>query len=142
VRIRIARINAFLQENITGMKIIQVFNREEKNYKKFDSLNKSHLDAYIQTIFYYAVFYPAVEIISSLAIALVVWYGGINVLKDVLSLGALVAFITYAQRFYQPIRDLSEKYNLLQGAMAASERIFKLIDNDMTIPETKVPAKI
>ncbi|NVM04657.1 MAG: ABC transporter ATP-binding protein, partial [Candidatus Helarchaeota archaeon] len=142
VRIRIARINSFLQENITGMKIVQIFNREEKNYRKFDSLNKDHLGAYLQTIFYYAVFYPAVEIISSLAIALIVWYGGINVLKNALSLGSLVAFITYAQRFYQPIRDLSEKYNFLQGAMAASERIFKLLDTSISITEPPKPIKI
>ena len=142
VRIRIARINSFLQESITGMKIIQIFNREEKNFGKFDSLNKNHLDAYLQTIFYYALFYPAVEIISSLAIALIVWYGGINVLKNALSLGSLIAFITYAQRFYQPIRDLSEKYNILQAAMAASERIFKLLDTKISIPESPKPVKI
>ncbi|MFC1562974.1 ABC transporter ATP-binding protein, partial [candidate division KSB1 bacterium] len=142
IRIRIARINSFLQENITGMKITQIFNREEKNYNKFDELNKDHLDAYIQTIFYYAVFYPAVEIISSLAIALVVFYGGISVLKDVLTLGGLVAFITYAQRFYRPIQDLSEKYNILQSAMAASERIFKLLDTRLIIPEPQFPEKI
>jgi len=142
VRIRIARINSFLQESITGMKIVQIFNREEKNFGKFDSLNKDHLDAYLQTIFYYALFYPAVEIISSLAIALIVWYGGINVLKNALSLGSLIAFITYAQRFYQPIRDLSEKYNILQSAMAASERIFKLLDTKISIPESPKPVKI
>jgi len=142
VRIRIARINSFLQESITGMKIVQIFNREGKNFRKFDSLNKDHLDAYLQTIFYYALFYPAVEIISSLAIALIVWYGGINVLKNVLSLGSLIAFITYAQRFYQPIRDLSEKYNILQAAMAASERIFKLLDTRISIPESPKPVKI
>lgn len=142
VRIRIARINSFLQESITGMKIVQIFNREEKNFGKFDSLNKNHLDAYLQTIFYYALFYPAVEIISSLAIALIIWYGGINVLKNALSLGSLIAFITYAQRFYQPIRDLSEKYNILQAAMAASERIFKLLDTKISIPESPKPVKI
>jgi len=142
VRIRIARINSFLQESITGMKIVQIFNREEKNFGKFDSLNKNHLDAYLQTIFYYALFYPAVEIISSLAIALIIWYGGINVLKNALSLGSLIAFITYAQRFYQPIRDLSEKYNILQAAMAASERIFKLLDTKISIPEPPKPVKI
>ncbi len=142
VRIRIARINSFLQESITGMKIVQIFNREEKNFGKFDSLNKDYLDAYLQTIFYYALFYPAVEIISSLAIALIVWYGGINVLKNALSLGSLIAFITYAQRFYQPIRDLSEKYNILQSAMAASERIFKLLDTKISIPESPKPVKI
>ncbi|MFC1558106.1 ABC transporter ATP-binding protein [candidate division KSB1 bacterium] len=131
IRIRIARINAFLQESVTGMKVIQLFNREDKSYKKFETLNKDHLDAFLQTIFYYAVFFPIVEIVSSVAIALIVWYGGINVLKGALSLGALVAYVNYALRFFRPIQDLSEKYNILQGAMAASERIFKLLDNQM-----------
>ena len=131
IRIRIAKINAFLQESITGMKVVQLFNREDKSYKKFERLNKDHLDAFLETIFYYAVFYPIVEIVSSVAIALIVWYGGINVLKDALSLGALVAYVNYALRFFRPIQDLSEKYNILQGAMAASERIFELLDNQM-----------
>lgn len=130
IRVRIARINAFLNEAITGMKVVQLFNREEKSYSKFDKLNRDHLDAYLQTIFYYSVFYPVVEIISSLAIALIVWYGGVTVLKEALTFGALVAYVNYAQRFFRPIQDLSEKYNILQSAMAASERIFKLIDGD------------
>ncbi len=142
IRVRIARINSFLQENITGMKIVQIFNREKKNFDKFDKLNKDHLDAYIKTIFYYAVFFPAVEIISSIAIALIVWFGGINVLNGSLTLGALVAFINYAQRFYQPIQDLTEKYNTLQDAMAASERIFKLLDTETFVPETAKPIEV
>ena len=142
MRIRIARINSFLQENITGMKIIQSFIREEKNYNKFQALNKDTLDSYLQTIFYYALFYPVVEIISSLAIALVLLYGGFSVLNDVLTLGVLIAFITYAQRFYKPIMDLSEKYSILQSAMTASERIFKLLDTTLIIPEPEFPQKI
>jgi ATP-binding cassette subfamily B protein len=142
IRVRIARINSFLQENITGMKIVQIFNREKKNFDKFDKLNKDHLDAYLKTIFYYAVFFPAVEIISSIAIALIVWFGGINVLNGSLTLGALVAFINYAQRFYQPIQDLTEKYNTLQDAMAASERIFKLLDTEKFVPETAKPIEV
>jgi len=142
IRVRIARINSFLQENITGMKIVQIFNREKKNFDKFDKLNKDHLDAYLKTIFYYAVFFPAGEIISSIAIALIFWFGGIYVLNGSLTLGALVAFINYAQRFYQPIQDLTEKYNTLQDAMAASERIFKLLDTEKFVPETAKPIEV
>jgi ATP-binding cassette subfamily B multidrug efflux pump len=128
VRVRIARINAFLQEHISGMAVAQLFNRERVEMKRFDEINDEHRVANIETIFYYAVFFPAIEIISSLGIALILWYGGGRVLSDAITLGALVAFIQYAQRFYQPIRDLSDKYNILQAAMAASERIFKLLD--------------
>jgi ATP-binding cassette subfamily B protein len=128
VRLRIARINSYLQENIQGMATVQIFNREDKNYRRFDELNKDHLQAYLQTIYYYAVFYPVIELISAVAIALILWFGGIQVIQGALTLGVVVAFIQYAQRFFQPIRDLSEKYNLLQSAMASSERIFKLLD--------------
>ncbi len=128
IRKRIARINAFMQENMGGMAIIQLFRQERKKFHQFDGLNKDHFQAWIETIFYFAIFFPAVEIISSLAISLIIWYGGGKVLQQTLTIGALVAFIQYAQRFFYPIRDLSEKYNILQSAMAASERIFKLLD--------------
>ncbi len=128
VRIRIARINSYLQENIMGMATVQIFNREKKNFQRFDALNADHLQAYLQTIYYYAVFYPVIELISAAAIALILWYGGLQVIDGALTLGVVVAFIQYAQRFFQPIRDLSEKYNLMQAAMASSERIFKLLD--------------
>jgi ATP-binding cassette subfamily B protein len=128
VRTRIARINAFLQEHISGMAIVQVFGREEVEMERFKVINDEHRVANIETIFYYAVFFPAIEIISSLGIALILWYGGGRVFSGAITLGALVAFIQYAQRFYQPIRDLSDKYNILQQAMAASERIFRLLD--------------
>jgi ATP-binding cassette subfamily B multidrug efflux pump len=128
VRVRIAAINAFLQEHLSGMSTVQLFNREEREAEKFDELNGRHRDANIDSIFYYAVFYPVIELIESIGIALIVWYGGGQVIRGTLSVGALVAFFQYAQRFYEPISDLSEKYNILQAAMAASERIFKLLD--------------
>jgi ATP-binding cassette subfamily B protein len=128
VRARIAAINAFLQEHISGMSTVQLFNREEREGEKFDGLNVRHRDANLDSIFYYAVFYPVIEVIETIGIALIVWYGGGKVIQGTLSVGALVAFFQYSQRFYQPISDLSEKYNILQAAMAASERIFKLLD--------------
>jgi ATP-binding cassette subfamily B multidrug efflux pump len=135
VRARIAAINAFLQEHISGMSTVQLFNREEKEAEKFDELNARHRRANIDSIFYYAVFYPVIELIESAGIALIIWYGGGQVLRGTLSLGALIAFFQYAQRFYEPISDLSEKYNILQAAMAASERIFKLLDTPANIVE-------
>src|SRR5437763_2084952 len=133
VRARIAAINAFLQEHISGMSTVQLFNREEKEAAKFEELNARHRNANIDSIFYYAVFYPVIELIESAGIALIVWYGGGQVVQGTLSIGALVAFFQYAQRFYEPISDLSEKYNILQAAMAASERIFKLLDTPVKI---------
>src|SRR3954453_7354854 len=135
VRARIAAINAFLQEHISGISTVQLFNREAKEEAKFDELNARHRDANIDSIYYYAVFYPVIELIQSAGIALIVWYGGGQVLQGVLSVGALIAFFQYAQRFYEPISDLSEKYNILQAAMAASERIFKLLDTGVRIKD-------
>jgi len=138
IRVRIARINAFLQENIVGMPIVQIFNRERQNFERFDRLNADHLQAHLRTIFYYAVFFPTVQLMSALALALIVWYGGSEVVRGVLTLGSLVAFLQLAQRFFRPISDLSEKYNIMQSAMASSERIFKLLD---TQPEIVAPAQ-
>src|SRR6266540_240372 len=135
VRARIAAINAFLQEHISGMSTVQLFNREEREMEKFDELNVRHRDANIDSIFYYAVFYPVIELIQTVGIALIVWYGGGQVIRNTLSVGALIAFFQYAQRFYEPISDLSEKYNILQAAMAASERIFKLLDTPVHIKD-------
>jgi ATP-binding cassette subfamily B protein len=135
VRSRIAAINAFLQEHISGMSTVQLFNREEREAAKFDELNVRHRDANLDSIFYYAVFYPVIELIETIGIALIVWYGGGKVIQGTLSVGALVAFFQYSQRFYQPISDLSEKYNILQAAMAASERIFKLLDTTAKIKD-------
>ncbi|HTY63001.1 MAG TPA: ABC transporter ATP-binding protein [Acidobacteriota bacterium] len=139
VRTAIARINAFLQENITGAAVVQIFGQEKKQYDKFTLINKEHLDANVQGIFYYAIFYPLLELISALAIALIIWYGGHQVLASAMTLGTLVAFIQYSDRFFRPISDLSEKYTILQSAMASSERIFKLLDTEPSIVSTQSP---
>ena len=133
VRIAVARINAFLQEHITGMSIVQLYNREQKSAGRFARINQEHLKANLDSILAYAVFYPAVELLSAIAIAMIIWYGGGQVLSDNLSIGDLIAFIGYSERFFRPIRDLSEKYNILQSAMASSERIFTLLDTAPTI---------
>ncbi|HEX3701910.1 MAG TPA: ABC transporter ATP-binding protein, partial [Vicinamibacterales bacterium] len=133
VRGWIARINAFLQENITGMSTVQLFRREALNFERFDEIDRRHRDANIESIFYYAVFYPAIEAVGALASALIIWYGGGSVLRNALTLGALVAFLQYAQRFFRPISDMSEKFNVLQSAMASSERIFGLLDEPVAV---------
>ena len=141
VRGLIARINAFLQENITGMSTVQLFRRERLNFARFDTIDKEHRDANIDSIFYYAVFYPAIEAVSTLASALIIWYGGGSVMGGTLTLGALVAFLQYSQRFFRPISDMSEKFNVLQSAMASSERIFKLLDEPVSIASPERPAR-
>jgi ATP-binding cassette subfamily B protein len=133
VRTRIARINAFLQEHITGMATVQLFTEESRSFERFDRLNAEHRQANLEAIFYYAVFFPAVELVSALGIALLIWYGGGQVLAGEVTLGALIGFVQLSQRFFQPISDLSEKYNILQSAMAASERIFALLDTPIAI---------
>jgi ATP-binding cassette subfamily B multidrug efflux pump len=133
IRVRVARINAFLQEHLTGMAVVQLFNREERAKRDFAKINDAHRNAYLRAIFYYAVFYPGVEFLSALGVALIVWYGGGEVIRGALTIGVLVAFIQYAQRFFRPISDLSDKYNILQAAMAASERIFRLLDTEPRI---------
>jgi len=142
VRVRIARINAFLQEHITGMPVVQLFNREEKEKRKFDEINEAHRKANIDTIFYYAVFYPAVEIVGAIGIGLIIWYGGGQVVRGVATIGTLVAFIQLARMFYEPISDISEKYNILQSAMASAERIFKLLGEPVTIASPDKPVHI
>ncbi|MCS6817317.1 MAG: ABC transporter ATP-binding protein/permease [Blastocatellia bacterium] len=133
VRTRIARINAFLQEHITGMATVQLFNEERRSFERFDRLNADHRRAHLETIFYYAVFFPAVELVGAIGIALIIWYGGHQVLAGSVTLGALIGFVQLSQRFFQPISDLSEKYNILQSAMAAAERIFALLDTPVGI---------
>src|SRR5207245_4281402 len=140
VRGWIARINAFLQENITGMSTVQLFRREPLNYARFDDIDRRHRDANIDSIFYYAVFYPAIEVISALASALIIWYGGLRALDGALTLGVLAAFLQYSQRFFRPISDMSEKFNVLQSAMASSERIFKLLDEPVRVASRPAPA--
>ncbi len=134
----LAKMNAFLQEAISGMGVIQIFAKEKKMYDRFDRINQKHYLATKKSISAYAVFYPAVEIIEAIAIALIVWYGGIKTLTGAVTLGTLVMFIQYTQRFFRPIADLSEKYNILQSAMASSERIFNLLDNKQIINEPQV----
>ena len=139
VRAWIARINAFLQENITGMSTVQLFRRERRNFLSFDEINRKHRNANIEAILYFAIFYPVIESISALAAALIIWYGGGGVLRGTLTLGALAAFLQYSQRFFRPISDMSEKFNVLQSAMASSERIFKVLDEPVTITQPHVP---
>jgi ATP-binding cassette subfamily B protein len=145
VRQLIARINAFLQEHITGMSTVQLFRREAREFERFDAVNEEHRVANIESIFFYAVFYPAIEIIGAIAAALTIWYGGRWVLLGSLTIGSLVAFLLYSQRFFRPISDMSEKFNILQAAMASSERIFKLLDEPVTIqsprPSPTAPAR-
>jgi ATP-binding cassette subfamily B protein len=136
IRVAIARINAYLQEHVAGMAVLQLFNREERSNEEFESINRDHMDAYKDSIVAYGWFYPVVEFLGMLALAMLLAYGGFRIRQGALTLGVLVAFFQYGLRFFRPIQDLSEKYNILQGAMAASERIFKLLD---TKPEIVSP---
>jgi ATP-binding cassette subfamily B protein len=137
IRSAIARINSATQEHVSGMSVVQLFNREQRSYQDFAAINRQHMLAFKDAILAYALYYPAVELLSSVAIALVIWLGGDGVLRNAVSIGVVVAFIQYSQRFFRPIQDLSEKYNILQAAMAASERVFRLLD---TPPELTSPA--
>ena len=139
IRVAIARINAYLQEHVSGIVVLQLFNREKRSYDEFEKVNRTHMDAFKDAILAHAVYYPVVEVLSSIAIACVIWFGGNQVIRNVVTLGVLVAFMQYAQRFFRPIQDLSEKYNILQGAMASSERVFKLIDTPAEILSPAVP---
>src|SRR5271167_2211081 len=139
IRIAIARINAYLQEHVTGSVVLQLFNREKKSYEQFEKINRTHMDAFKDAILAHAIYYPIVEVLSAIAIACVVWFGGSQGLRNAVSLGVLVAFMQYAQRFFRPIQDLSEKYNILQSAMASSERIFKLLDTKVQIVSPQTP---
>jgi ATP-binding cassette subfamily B protein len=146
VRVKLARLNAFLQEHLSGAQIVQLFNREARSFTKFHEINDDHRRAHIDTIFYYAVFFPLVDLIGAIGIALVIWYGGRLVMQNtpgqtVLSLGALVAFIQYSQQLFQPIRDISDKYNVLQAAMVASHRIFRTLDLPVAITTPARPRK-
>lgn len=142
VRIQIARINSFMQEHITGMLVDQLFNREKKSFEKFSTINAAHRDANIRSILYYAFFYPGVELIGALAIGLIIWYAGAQVLEGAVTLGTVMAFLQFNEMFWRPIRDLSEKYNILQTAMASSERVFQLLDDRTIIPEPSNPVPL
>jgi len=141
VRLHLARLNSYMQEHITGMNIIQIFHKEKAEKKKFSSINTDYKQANVKSVFYYAVFFPTVELLSSIAIGLIVWYGGGEVIKSTLTVGVIIAFIQFIDQFFRPIRDLSEKYNIMQTAMASSERIFRLLDNKTFVnnPDKPVP---
>ena len=133
IRTALARLNTHLNEYVTGMGVVQLFNREDKSFAEFDEINRTHQRAFLDSVFAHSLFYPTIEILSSVAIASILWYGGHQVIEETVTIGILVAFIQYAQRFFRPIQDLSEKYNILQSAMASSERIFKLLDTPVEI---------
>src|SRR5579862_1826436 len=141
IRVAIARINAYLQEHVSGMTVVQLFNREERAFNKFSDVNAVHMDAYKDAIMAHAVYYPVVEVLSAVAIACVIWFGGKDVFRGITTLGVLVAFIQYSQRFFRPIQDFSEKYNILQSAMASSERVFKLLDAPVEITSPAITKK-
>jgi ATP-binding cassette, subfamily B, multidrug efflux pump len=142
IRIAIARINAYLQEHIVGIVVLQLFNRERKSGEEFDAINRQHMDAYKDTILAYGWFYPVVEFLATLSLAAILAYGGWRVEKGALTLGVIAAFLQYGMRFFRPIQDLSEKYNILQSAMASSERVFKLLDTHAVIVAPKTPSRI
>ena len=142
VRLHLARLNSYMQEHVTGMSAVQIFNKEHDELNKFSSINNDYRLANIKSIFYYAIFFPGVELLSSIAIGLIIWYGGGEVIQGTLTIGVLFAFIQYTEMFFRPIRDLSEKYNIMQTAMASSERIFKLLDNDSFVKNPEKPVKI
>ena len=136
IRRKLARINSYLNENITGMKVIQLFNREKKNYEKFDAINNDYLKEQVKYIRYFSIFQPSIAIVSALVVSLVLWYGAGKYVQGLLTLGVLVTFLAYIHDLFEPIRDIVEKYNIFQGAMASSERVFSLLDEQ---PEAGLP---
>jgi len=139
IRVAIARINAYLQEHLSGMAVLQLFNREERSYREFESINRVHMEAYKDSILAYGLFFPAVEFLGVMAVAIILYYGGLRSLHGAVTVGTAIAFIQYSQRFFRPIQDLSDKYNILQAAMASAERIFKLLDAPLTITDPANP---
>lgn len=142
VRDQISRLNSFVEEHINGMSVVQLFNKEERERQKYKAINNAHKEAYLDTIFYFAIFWPAVEIIASLAMALVIWYGGGRALMGEVTFGILVAFVQYVRDFFRPIRGLSQKFNTLQSALASSERIFNILDTENEITDPESPEQI
>jgi ATP-binding cassette subfamily B multidrug efflux pump len=139
IRVRLARINAFTQEHVSGMRIVQVFGREERTLSRFKAVNADHLEANLRSITYYALFFPVIEVLTAVALALILWYGGGETIQGTMTVGVVAAFLQYTRRFFRPIQDLSEKYNILQGAMAASERIFALLDTEPEVRDDPHP---
>ncbi len=141
VRLHLARLNSYMQEHVTGMNVVQIFRKEKDELKRFLSINSDYRGANIKSVFYYALFYPGVEVLSSIAIGLIIWYGGGEIIHSTLTIGTIFAFLQFTEMFFRPIRDLSEKYNIMQTAMASSERIFKLLDNKTFVKNPENPVK-
>ncbi len=139
IRVRLARVNAYIHERITGVRVVQLFNREEADAARLADLNDHYLQAHLRSITYYALFFPTIQFFTALALALIIWYGGVRSMEGAITVGVIAAFLQYARRFFQPIQDLSEKYNLLQSAMASSERVFKLLDHPVDITDPPHP---
>ena len=142
IRVRLARINAFLHERFTGIQVVQLFNREERDAQRHAEVNQDYLEAHLRSITYYALFFPVIELFTAVALALIIFSGGASILEGTVTVGVVAAFLQYARRFFRPIQDLSEKYNLLQGAMASSERIFKLLDAETSITDPAAPRSL
>lgn len=136
IRVRVARLNSYLQEHLAGMRVVQLFGREKAALEGFEKVNADHLEAHLRSITIYAVFFPIIEVLGATAIALLLWYGGVRTVGGTLTVGILAAFIQLTRRFFQPLQDLAEKFNLLQSAMASCERIFKLLDEPVTVVDT------
>lgn len=142
IRILIAKINAYIQEHITGISIVQLFNKEKQTIEDFEKINRQHTDQNKKSIFYYAVFFPFVELIGAISVGLIIWYGGGQTIQRAIEIGVLISFIQYTEMFFRPIRDLSEKYNILQTAMASSERIFNILDQTSPVQDPENPVKL
>ncbi|MCY4673455.1 MAG: ABC transporter ATP-binding protein [Bacteroidetes bacterium] len=139
-RKQVARLNSFMQEHVTGMQIVQLFGREKVEMDRFEKINDQHQVAQLKTVFFHSLFWPAVDIIASTAIGFVLWTGGVSALSGAITVGILIAFVQYCRQFFEPIRNLSEQFNTLQGAMAGAERIFDILDNDQSLPQVEKQA--
>ena len=139
IRVRLARLNSYLHERLTGIAVVRLFNREEADAERHAAINQDYLEAHLRSITYYALFFPVIELFTAIALALIIWRGGASIMEATVTVGVLAAFLQYARRFFRPIQDLSEKYNLLQGAMASSERVFKLLDREIEIVDAEAP---
>jgi ATP-binding cassette subfamily B protein len=142
IRVRLARINAFTQEHVSGLRVVQLFGRERPVMESFKQVNADHLEAHLRSITYYALFFPVIEVLTAVALALILWYGGGETIQGAMTVGVVAAFLQYTRRFFRPIQDLSEKYNILQGAMAASERIFELLDTEPEVRDPDEPLRL
>jgi len=141
-RTQVARLNSFLQEHVSGMKVVQLFNREAEEQRRFEAVNDDHRVAQIHTVFWFALFWPVVDVLASVALGAVIWYGGSQAMREAVSIGTLIAFIQYVRMFFEPVRNLSDQLNTLQGALAGSERVFDLLDDDQRLPVLAEPAML